>query len=152
MVYDRIRPPTFSCNLQVKVFHHEVLGDTEIGSFDLDLNRYVARVALTLERITVGPSDIQNESEDICSVNMTLYVLSQNEAMSKPQGLGWEEPNNDPLLLTPTEGRDWGTYLSGLGLSLNIDWSFLLKKMIPVVIAGVGFFVTLIALKMSGLL
>jgi len=128
------------------------MGDTFLGSFDLDLGKYLERVARDSDALTIGPSDItfyDGEQEDVGSVNMTMYVLTQAEAQGRRVGIAREEPNEDPQLLTPTEGRDWGTYLSALGLAWP-DFG-LWKKFIPVFVAMIVFLVLVIILRQIGL-
>ncbi|CAE7620239.1 OTOF [Symbiodinium sp. CCMP2592] len=152
MVYPRIKMPSWSCTMTVSLHHHELMGDTFLGSFDLDLGKYLERVARDSDALTIGPSDItfyDGEQEDVGSVNMTMYVLTQAEAQGRRVGIAREEPNEDPQLLTPTEGRDWGTYLSALGLAWP-DFG-LWKKFIPVFVAMIVFLVLVIILRQIGL-
>ncbi|CAJ1443049.1 unnamed protein product, partial [Effrenium voratum] len=157
MVYPRIKMPTTSCTLSVSLHHHEMMGSTFLGSFDLELKKYLERVARDLDAVTIGPSDIkcwghEEEEEEVAvgSVTMTLYVLTQAEAQSTRAGIAREEPNENPQLLTPTEGRDWGTYLSSFGLAWP-DFG-LWKKMIPLMIALVIFLIAVIVLRQIGIL
>merc|ERR1711972_277596 len=100
----------------------------------------------------VGPSDLQflssddkDPDEEIGTVNMSLYVMTQVEAEGRKQGIAREEPNDDPQLITPTEGRDWGTYLASLGFQLP-DFG-LWKKIVPLVVTSiVGFLVSVVVM------
>lgn len=152
MVYPRIKMPTWSCTLTVGLYHSEMLSDTFLGSFDLDLKKYLERVARDSDAVTVGPSDLScfNDEEEVGSVNMTLYVLTQAEAHGRRVGIAREEPNENPQLLTPTEGRDWGTYLSAFGFAWP-DFG-LWKKLVPLMIAMVIFLVAIIFLRQVGIL
>jgi len=159
MVYPRIKMPTQTCTLKFAVHHFEMLGTTYIGSVSVDLIKYLNAVAKDMELLTVGPTDLKfqspdavdgPEAEDIGSLNCTLYVLTTPDAQSRRAGIARDEPNEHPTLFTPTEGRDWGTYLAGLGFSLP-DFG-LWKKLLPLLIILVVFLVAVIGLKQMGLL
>ncbi len=44
---------------------------------------------------------------------MSLTIIPQSEAEGKPVGEAQEEPNRDPYLERPTEGRGVGDFLKG---------------------------------------
>lgn len=159
IVYPNIQMPVFSCAVQFSLYHSELLaGDTFMGSFNLDLKKYMERVSKDMMARETGPTDLKFMPEDTskdasefdASVNVSLYVLTQMEANTKRQGAGRDEPNDNPQLITPTEGREWGDYLSTLGFSLP-DLG-LWKKLIPLLIAAAAFLVSVIALRQMGLL
>lgn len=47
---------------------------------------------------------------------MALTIIPQFEAEAKPVGEAQEEPNRDPYLERPTEGRGVGDFLKGTAL------------------------------------
>lgn len=171
IVFPKIQMPTKSCGVQISLFHYELLGSTPIGSLDLNLKRYCERVAKDMDKLVIGPSDLEftsfeaqaaggqekapgggesKEKETVGFVRVQMWVMTSVEAEAKAQGTGREDPNDDPQLICPTEGRDWGTYLASLGFgfpSLGL-W----KKLIPPIIAMILFLISVIALKQIGLL
>eukprot|EP00928_Gymnodinium_smaydae_P060892 TRINITY_DN4477_c1_g4_i1.p1 TRINITY_DN4477_c1_g4~~TRINITY_DN4477_c1_g4_i1.p1 ORF type:complete len:1271 (+),score=262.51 TRINITY_DN4477_c1_g4_i1:2895-6707(+) len=169
MVYPRIKMPPKSATVMVKLYHYELMGDTLIGTFDMDIKRHLEKVATKLDALTIGPNDLrfkpleasgdkegeskadaQDEEEDIGSVNMTMYIMTSVEAQGRPAGRGREEPNDDPQLITPIEGRDWGSYLATFGFAWP-DFG-LWKKLIPIFVAMVIFLASVVAMKNMGLL
>lgn len=80
-------------------------------------------------------------------VGISMWILTQAEADAGPVGLARNEPNVNPQLITPLEGRGWGDVLAGFAFSLP-DFG-LLGKLLPIIIVC---FLILIALKWMGLL
>jgi len=160
IVFPHIQMPVFACAVQFSLMHSEALmGDSVIGTLNLDLKKYVEKVSRDLIAREVGPTDLQfqplestgaEEEEPAGSVNVTLWVMTQMEANTRIQGVGRSEPNDDPQLITPTEGRDWGAYLAGFGFSLPSLG--LWKKFIPLFLAGFAFLISMVAFKAIGIL
>jgi len=158
IVYPGIQMPVFSCAVQFSLYHYELLaGDTFIGSFNLDLKKYLERSSKDMMAREVGPADLKFQPADTledeefnASVSVSLYVLTQMEASTSPQGLGRSDPNDKPQLITPTEGREWGDYLSTFGFGWP-DFG-LWKKLIPLVIAAAAFLVSVVVFKQMGLI
>lgn len=162
MVFPSIKMPTESATVKVDLWHHETLmGDTIIGTFDLDIKRYLEKVASNLDCLTIGPSELKLksveaaagddvEAEDVGSVMLTMWVMTNTEALGRPVGVGRDEPNVDPQLISPTEGRDWGSYFATFGFAWP-DFG-LWKKLIPLFVAMIMFLASTIALKQLGLL
>eukprot|EP00411_Alexandrium_monilatum_P028300 CAMPEP_0175388128 /NCGR_PEP_ID=MMETSP0095-20121207/30221_1 /TAXON_ID=311494 /ORGANISM="Alexandrium monilatum, Strain CCMP3105" /LENGTH=524 /DNA_ID=CAMNT_0016686613 /DNA_START=122 /DNA_END=1692 /DNA_ORIENTATION=+ len=137
VVYPKIQMPCVACSVQFTLYHAETFGDEPIGMLDFNVQEYLAGVAKDLTARTAGPGDITFQSidtddEDVGSVSISLYVMTQTEANMKRQGLGQSEPNDDPQLITPTEGREWGDYVG----SLQIPWPdfSMWKKVMPIII------------------
>jgi len=170
ILYPRIRMPTKSATVQINLEHHELLGNTFIGSLDLDIKRYLEKVSASLDALTIGPSELAFQDKDtmaagggegegdqtsaeppsIGSVVVTMWIMTSVEAEGRKVGIARDEPNEDPQLLTPTEGRDWGSYLATWGFGWP-DFG-LWKKLIPVFVAMVLFLFALVAMKQIGLL
>merc|ERR1712216_618345 len=126
------------------------------------------KVAKEADALVVGPSELGfsavggeddkgkegGEAADAAAtvgkVKMTMWIMTSTEAQGCEAGFGRSEPNDHPQLITPTEGRDWGSYLASFGFSLP-DLG-LWKKMIPVVLGMFMFLGSTIALKNMGLL
>ena len=51
-----------------------------------------------------------------CKIQMKL--MHSSEAENDPVGEGREEPNKDPFLKEPEEGRGLGDRLAGIGISM----------------------------------
>eukprot|EP00930_Biecheleria_cincta_P032374 TRINITY_DN22471_c0_g1_i1.p1 TRINITY_DN22471_c0_g1~~TRINITY_DN22471_c0_g1_i1.p1 ORF type:complete len:1474 (-),score=230.31 TRINITY_DN22471_c0_g1_i1:26-4447(-) len=154
MVYPRIKMPTWSCTLLISLYHHELVQDTFIGNVNLDLKKYMEKVSRNSDALIVGPNDVKimssSDAQDcVGSINMSMHVLSQPEADSKRAGIAREEPNEDPQLICPIEGRDWGTYLETFGFAWP-DFG-LWKKLIPLLLAGVVFLFTAVLMRQVGL-
>eukprot|EP00403_Amphidinium_massartii_P005454 CAMPEP_0178371604 /NCGR_PEP_ID=MMETSP0689_2-20121128/912_1 /TAXON_ID=160604 /ORGANISM="Amphidinium massartii, Strain CS-259" /LENGTH=1446 /DNA_ID=CAMNT_0019991479 /DNA_START=181 /DNA_END=4521 /DNA_ORIENTATION=+ len=156
IVYEDIAP-TKSCSIQFQVYDYgPLLGNTWIGEVSVDMRRYLEKVRKNLERIVVGPQELPlhagvgEERETVGSLKVLIQVMTQVEAAEKPAGLGREPPNEDPMLVCPKLGRDWDTFLSGLGFQLP-DLG-LWKKLIPLFISIAVFLVSTIMLRQLGLL
>jgi len=157
MVYPNIKMPVTVCNLLVCLYHYEMTGKTFIGSANIGLKRFVEKVARDSDAQTIGPHDLKftnvesgGEHEAVGTVTMTMYVLTQGEASARKVGWQREEPNEDPQLITPTEGRDWGTYLEAFGFEWP-DFSGMWKKMLPMVAVAGAFLLALVMLKLIGI-
>lgn len=154
MVYPRIKTPTWSCTLLLSLHHHELTADTFIGSVNLDMKKYVDKVSRNSDSLIIGPNDVQimssaDAQDCVGAVNMSVYVLSQPEADSKRAGIARDEPNEDPQLICPIEGRDWGSYLETFGFAWP-DFG-LWKKLIPLVIAAGVFLFAAVLMRQIGL-
>jgi hypothetical protein len=174
IVYPRIKTPTAAAVVEFKLYHYELLGDTAVGSLDLDIKKYIERVQTSLDCVQIGPHDLkfrpvqassdegadakggdeESKEEEVGSVNVTMYVMTSIEAQGRQAGIGREDPNDDPQLITPIEGRDWGAYLATFGFGWP-DFG-LWKKLIPVVMAMllgiILFFAGVIGFRQLGLL
>lgn len=154
VVYNKIQMPTMACSVQFSLYHAESFGDEPIGMLDFNLQEYLAGVAKDLNAKVVGPGDLAftsiDDEEDVGSVSITLYVMTQLEGTAKRQGLGQSEPNDDPQLLIPIAGREWGDYLG--------TWAFpwpdfgILKKLLPVIVGAFAFLILLVIFRKTGLL
>jgi hypothetical protein len=158
IVYRRIRMPTDECTIQVGLYHHEALGDYPIGTLDLDLKKHLDKVQKDGDPLTTIPVDIPFEDldmttsadeDDIGTINMEMTIMTQGEANANKVGLGREEPNVNPQLITP-EGRGWDAYFS----TFSFPWPDfgLWKKAIPFVLAGLSFLFSMVIMKYLGLL
>jgi len=162
-VYPKIRP-TRSCTVQIDCWHYQMLGNELIGTLTLDIKKYLERVAKDLDALEIGPTDLKlkplssdggegkedQNDDDLGSVTLSMYVLTDIEAQSAAAGIGRNEPNERPILLTPTEGRDWGAYLETFGFP-SFDFG-LWKKFIPLFVAMFMFLAGMVAMRQVGLL
>jgi len=156
IVYSRIKMPIKTCSVKLDLVHYELMGSTVIGSLDLDLKKYVERVATNMDAIELAEDWLKfkdseaADDEDIGQAKVQLFVLTQIEAGSKRAGIGREDPNDYPPLITPAEGRDWGDYFGGNPFKLPEFGMW--KKMIPLFIIMVIFLFFVIIMKQMGLL
>lgn len=169
-VYPDIQLPVKSCSAQIMLYHSEAIsGDYAMGLVTLELQRHLQAVARENEMIEaeteltlVGFEEDDTkkgedgtsagDKEEVGSVKVKLQVMMKTQASGMPAGIGWDEPNQFPVLFTPSEGRDWGTFLSGFGISLPDFWKIILKKLIPLVITAVLFLANVVLLKYMGLM
>jgi len=165
IVYPRIVMPTKSCTMDMKLYQaNSITADDFIGSVSVDLRRYVERVARDMDAIYIEKADLtfsagqqeEGEGEDdaaaaddnnVGSVQFEMWFMTQSEADQKRAGKGREDPNDYPQLVTPSEGRGWGDFLSGFSFSLP-DFG-LMKKLLPVIILVL---LALVVLRQIGLL
>jgi hypothetical protein len=146
---------TKSCTMAIALYDYNLLGDTFIGSVSLDLKKYLEKVQKDMESVEIDHCTLKVEDpneEDpaeklVGEITLSMWVMTSTEAMAKEAGMGREDPNDNPPLLTPTEGRGWGAFFDGLNFSLP-DFG-LMKKLMPVIILV---FIGLIGAKQAGLL
>lgn len=55
-------------------------------------------------------------------VLISIYIITKAEAEAKPVGEGQDEPNRDPELEKPEEGRGISDFLKGTGLDVGFGW------------------------------
>merc|ERR1712176_1300782 len=116
---------------------------------------YLEKVARDMDSIqTTSELKFRNQTAEeenpelvLGSVNISMWVFTQSEADTCPVGLARNEPNVNPQLITPLEGRGWGDVLGGFAFSMPDLGLF--KKVVPILIL---FIVILIVLKWLGLL
>jgi len=79
--------------------------------------------------------------------------LFKEDAENDPVGEAQDEPNHDPALTKPTEGRGWGDTLSGLGLSMPDialpDFFGLIKKVIAGAMMAMAVFLVMFLILAS---
>ncbi|CEM22522.1 unnamed protein product [Vitrella brassicaformis CCMP3155] len=126
VVFSNIQTPSAVCVAQISLLDFNSVGaPTFLGEVNLDLDKYVDRVAAELTALKADAElkitnvSAPNPNEAQAYVQLSLEVLSQPEANSSRVGLGREKPNRGPRLLTPTEGRGWDDYLKGLDFGLG---------------------------------
>lgn len=125
-----------------------------IGDVNLDLKKYLEKVAKDADALTLTnelkfSNGAEDEDVEIGFVKVSMWVMTQSEADANEVGIARNEPNVNPQLITPIEGRGWGDFLGALGLSFTMPDLGLMGKLIPLLIL---FFALLIALKQVGAL
>jgi len=85
VVYRRIKMPTDECSLTVNLYHYEALGETFIGSLNLDLKKHLERVQKYGDPVTTLPVDIpfqdndySSEDDDIGTINMEMTSMDRD--------------------------------------------------------------------------
>merc|ERR1719231_199711 len=104
--------------------------------------------SVVIDECTIKIEDVNQEDPAdrlLGNVKLSMWVMTATEAAGKQAGLGREDPNENPPLLTPTEGRGWGAFFDGLSFSLP-DFG-LMKKLAPLIILC---FIAIIGLKQVG--
>lgn len=156
VVYPRIKTPVYTCQVAFSLEEYSVLGNTPMGTFQLDLQRHVERVARDLDALETDKSWLTfhhgtgQEAQIVGELLISMTIMTAPEAIEKPAGLGREEPNQLPTLRTPQEGRGWGNYLSSFGFSLPSLGMW--KKFIPLIVIAVAFLAALVLMRYIGLL
>lgn len=151
IVYPRIVMPVQSATMQIAVYDYNLIGgNIYIGDVNLDIKKYLERVSKTAERMDMENYELpinQGEDAEVGYVEVSLWVLMQSEANGKPAAWKREEPNQDPQLITPIEGRGWADVLAGFGFSFSLpNWQkFAVMLML-------GCLAVLVVLKQVGLL
>eukprot|EP00397_Hematodinium_sp_SG-2012_P002251 GEMP01002257.1.p1 GENE.GEMP01002257.1~~GEMP01002257.1.p1 ORF type:complete len:1429 (+),score=308.39 GEMP01002257.1:138-4424(+) len=159
ILYPRIKMPTKSAVLQLSLWDANGLASNVfIGDVNLDLKKYVEKVAKDADAISLTKKELkfsnQAEEEDkpdleIGYVNVSMWVMTQSEAAANEVGIARDEPNVDPQLITPIEGRGWGDFFGAMGLGFTLPNFGLMGKLIPLMFV---FLVCLVVLKYVGLL
>ena len=129
-------PCTFA-RLRIVSFDFSTFGDDEaLSEVVLDLSKYFRQVQklgkLSVDEQLVSLSLPNKPNTDGGSVLISFSILSLAEADQRPVGEGQEEPNRDPELEKPQEGRGITDFLKGTAFDVS-KWSFnlgLLKKLI----------------------
>lgn len=152
VVYPRVKMPTKSATLQLTLSDYNLLsGNTFIGDLTLDVKKFLEKVAKESDALALEDADLEfvglEEGEEVGFVKVSMWVLTQSEADSNEVGIARGEPNVNPQLITPIEGRGWGDFFGAFSFSLP---SFgLLGKLMPIIIVVLAM---LIGLKKIGLL
>eukprot|EP00382_Lankesteria_abbotti_P000584 CAMPEP_0113854392 /NCGR_PEP_ID=MMETSP0372-20130328/7288_1 /TAXON_ID=340204 /ORGANISM="Lankesteria abbotti" /LENGTH=1178 /DNA_ID=CAMNT_0000827543 /DNA_START=553 /DNA_END=4087 /DNA_ORIENTATION=- /assembly_acc=CAM_ASM_000359 len=122
IVYPRIQTPISNCVVQLSVYDFKPIGSSFfIGEVNLELRKHLERVSQTLSSVEYDAelkltSRQQKQDHSAGFVQVTVQIIAQAEASYKNVGLGREEPNRDPKLTTPVEGRKWEDFLKSAGL------------------------------------
>ena len=76
---------------------------------------------------------------------ISISILPKAEADENPVGEAWDEPNVNPKLIKPTEGRGFGDRLAAIGLGFpNISlpkFNFFRNLMIMIAVLGTIFLI-----------
>ncbi|CAG9335811.1 unnamed protein product [Blepharisma stoltei] len=136
-------PCTFA-RLRVNAYDFSTFGDDQVVSeVILDLSRYFSRV------LKEGKLSVEESWTDLHLPNkpgtnggklmFSFYILSLAEANQRPVGEAQDEPNRDPELETPEEGRGVSDFLKGTAFDVS-GWSLwdfgILKKILAVLSLG----------------
>lgn len=54
-----------------------------------------------------------------------MKILTKQAAEASPVGDAQEEPNEDPFLERPTEGRGLADFFKGMGFSMGMCWIYM---------------------------
>merc|ERR1712039_59736 len=174
IVFPKILMPTNKCILNFQVYDANSFSDLLIGTCDLDIKRYVEKVAadmdmLNFEGRNIPLKDPTCDDEDLAKANegsgmaeetqkeqnvgtlqFDMQIMTDSEAKGKVVGLGRGEPNDHPQLVTPSEGgRSWDDYIANMEFGLPSFDLGLTKKVVPIIIFCV---LLLVLLKWLGLL
>ncbi len=102
--------------------------DDAIGQCYISLKRIFKRLLqegrLTLDKKWIPLSSNEDPGEIKGEICYSLYLLPQHEADQSPVGESWDEPNKDPKLEKPKEGRGIGDFFASFDFSFKFDFSF----------------------------
>jgi len=155
IVYPEIVLPSKACIIDVGLYDYNLIaGDVPIGSTSLDIRKFVDKVGSSMDTMTKEHSKLrfkssldEDEGQNIGEVDLDMMVMPQSEAKVKPAGIERSDPNENPQLMTPMEGRGWDSILPSFAFSLP---SFgLWKKFLPLILFTL---LALVGLKYVGLL
>jgi len=158
VVFPNIKMPVKSATLQLSLFDaNSVSANVFIGDVNLDLKKYIEKVAKDMDQLTLNSwlkfgnmgEEEDNPDIEIGYVNVSMWVLTQSEADANEVGIARNEPNVNPQLITPIEGRGWGDFLGALGLGFTMPEFGLMGKLLWLMVL---FLIAIIALKQLGLL
>jgi len=133
-----ISVPSSYPRIQLSVVDAKFFGsDDSIGTRVMSLKRNIKR--LMAENRYVSPPgrvDLFHpnfKGETRGSVLMSVTIIPKAEAEAKPVGEAQEEPNRDPYLERPTEGRGFGDLLKGAGFKFNL-FGFLFRRILKYIL------------------
>lgn len=113
MVFPRVCVPTDSCVVDVRLYHYQLESENIlIGSAIIDFKEHVEKVASDFNGLEIGPltlvlKSIGPDEKETGKVDLTLWIMSARDADAKLAGVGRDEPNQFPQLVTPVTGRGW---------------------------------------------
>eukprot|EP00921_Rhytidocystis_pertsovi_P003648 GHVQ01006317.1.p1 GENE.GHVQ01006317.1~~GHVQ01006317.1.p1 ORF type:complete len:1118 (+),score=146.33 GHVQ01006317.1:2227-5580(+) len=130
-VYPRIQTPTDGCLLQIRVVDDNTLSHKIfIGELNMDVKKQLEIVERHLQTYHwegrlplsfVNSRSKRLDEQGVCYIHLSIEIVTQPEANSRAVGVGRSEPNRDPVLTTPTEGRDWGDVIGSAGLNFDLQ-------------------------------
>lgn len=115
--------------------------DDAIGECYISLKRIFKRLLiegrLSIDKKWIPLTQPKDPGEPKGEILITIGLVQKFEADQNPVGESWDEPNRDPKLERPTEGRGILDFLSGSWLDISgwkFDFSFFgtLKLMIAI--------------------
>lgn len=150
-VWNKILLPTPSCVLQLTAYNHATLGpSTYLGETNIDLSRHLDALAKTLQpqylegeaRVTkarlfggdTAMGKAEGSVEFVGWVKVSVQMMTQKEADGRKVGLARFEPNRDPRLIKPAEGRQWGDLVTVSGLLPDFGYYMLVARLTVVLI------------------
>jgi len=139
IVYPSVKMPVKGCTIQLGLYDYNLLGDVYIASLNLDVKKYLEKVAKDLDLLSIEKTSLrfqsakeEDEGLNVGEIEISMDILTSSEAQGKEAGAGRDEPNDYPQLITPTLGRGWGAFFSGFGFSMP-DLG-LMKKLAPIIV------------------
>jgi len=104
-----------------------IASDEAIGECYISLRRVLKRLLqegkLSIEKKWIPLTHPKDPGENKGDILISIFLLQQDEADQKPVGESWDEPNRDPRLEKPKEGRGMLDFLKGSIFDIT-KWSF----------------------------
>jgi hypothetical protein len=95
--------------LKFQVFDVTTFGQQIVGENILSLQKTLIRLqregTIEIPKTWVNLENPENPNEDCGKLKFSLDIISKQQAEGSPVGQGWEEPNENPRLIPPTNGR-----------------------------------------------
>lgn len=116
--------PSNKTNLNISIFNDNIITKDEILGFaNLDMRKYYANIhkskmtyEIAKEWVPLEPSpQVQGNYDSGGEVEMELKILTWQEAENNRVGKGQDDPNKDPVLEAPKNGRNFLDSLSFIG-------------------------------------
>jgi hypothetical protein len=143
--------------LTITLYDHNKLSNNEIiGSNNLNLKKYLNKIHKTKttveiprEWITLDKVSTLENVDTGGEVEIEMKLMTFQEAESNKAGIGRSEPNKDPVLETPKEGRGFLDQFSMLGDLLDGVGSFYAKIFQLIKVLAAVFVVAIIVYLIS---
>jgi hypothetical protein len=101
--------------------------------------------------LNLAPPD--KKKGDVCSCVISMTILPKAEADGKPVGEAWDEPNEDPKLSPPQEGRGFKAAMDGMLIDTSKiglpSFNFMRKYLIAGALASVMGILMVVVMKFA---
>lgn len=158
LIFDFLYPSN-KTNLNMYIYNdHTLSKDDVLGSVTIDMKKYFNKILNTKQEIIIekewvdlDPSPaVSNAYESGGSIEVEMKILTKQEATRRKAGKGQNEPNKDPELKKPINGRSlldiipFATDVVGIMTSFASNFKILTKALTVVaILIGIIYVITL---------